>query len=263
MGESVTVHPTALIDPSVVLGSGVVIGPFVVIEADVEIGANSRVAAHAVIKRYTRIGARNQIAEQAVIGGEPQDYAFQDCVSYVQIGDDNRIREAVTIHRGSKPGSVTRIGNGNFLMAQCHVAHDCQIADNAVICNAALLAGYVQVGSRAFISGAVGIHQFCRVGRLAMIGSNSKIDQDCLPFVTISGVPGRARGINVIGLKRAGYAAADVRAIKVAYKQLMSRDGSLDARLEELSQRLHPAVTEMVEFVRDCERGFIHTRAER
>jgi UDP-N-acetylglucosamine acyltransferase len=263
MGDSVSIHPTALIDSSAVLRPGVVIGPYVVVEADVEIGANSRVAAHAVIKRYTQIGERNQIAEHAVIGGDPQDYAFQDCISRVEIGNDNRIREGVTIHRGGKPGTVTRIGNGNFLMAQCHVAHDCQVADNVVICNAALLAGYVQVGSRAFISGAVGIHQFCRVGRLAMIGSNSKVDQDCLPFVTISGVPGRARGINVIGLKRAGYSAADVRAIKLAYKGLMSRDGGLDDRLEELAKLAHPAVMEMVEFVRDCERGFIHTRAIR
>jgi UDP-N-acetylglucosamine acyltransferase len=141
------------------------------------------------------------------------------------------------------------------------VAHDCRIGNRTVICNAALLAGYVEVGDRAFISGAVGIHQFCRIGRLAMIGSNAKIDQDCLPFVTVSGVPGRSRGINILGLKRAGHDAEDIRVIKAAYQQLMSREGSLNERLGALAAQGHPLVAEFAAFVNGCERGFVHARA--
>jgi UDP-N-acetylglucosamine acyltransferase len=262
LAATALIHPTALVDESVRLGEGVRVGPFAVIEGDVEVGADTQIGAHVVIKRYCRIGSGNRIAEHAVIGGEPQDFNFDGCVSYLEIGDRNLIREGVTIHRGCRPDTVTRIGDENFLMAYAHVAHDCRIGNRTVICNATLLAGYVTVNDRAFISGGVVLHQFCRCGRLAMIGSNAKIDQDCLPFVTVSGVPGRSRGINAIGLKRAGYGAEDVRAIKSGYQRLMSREGTLDERVRALAADSHPMVRELAAFVSGSERGFMHARAE-
>ena len=150
------IHASAVIAADVNLGEGVRVGPFAVIEEDVVLGDACEIAAHAVIKRHTRLGARNRVAEHAVIGGDPQDFKFApDCLSYTEIGDDNWLREGVTVHRGSRPGSSTRIGNGCFLMAYSHVAHDCAVGNNVVMANTAGIAGEVVVQDRAFISAAL------------------------------------------------------------------------------------------------------------
>ncbi len=252
------IHPTAVIDSSARLGSDIEIGPYVVIEGDVEVGNSCRIASHAVIKRYSRLGSGNMVHEHAVIGGSPQDLGFSDYATYVTIGNDNVIREGVTIHRATKKDADTRIGNSNFLMAYCHIAHDCVIGDRVIIANNAQLAGHVEVGNRACISGLVGIHQFCRIGTLAMVGHNSKVTQDCLPFVITDGFPARARGLNLVGLKRAEVSSGERMQLKYAYKLILRSGLSLESALEELNGNTSPYVREFIDFVRETRRGFAH-----
>lgn len=251
------IHPTALVHANARLGANVTVGPYAVIEEDVVIGDDCAIAGHAVIKRYTRMGRGNRVYEHAVIGGDPQDYKFKACVSFVSIGEDNLIREGVTIHRGSVADAHTRIGNACFLMANCHVAHDCTIGDGVVIANGTLLGGVVEVGERAFVSGAVTIHQFCRVGRFALLAASTRVNQDCLPFVTTDGVPGRARGLNLVGLKRGGMSAAEIGELKRAFHALRTA-GSLESALTEISAYGSPAASELVQFIRASKRGFAH-----
>jgi len=250
------IHPTALVDPAAHLAAGVVLGPYAVVEAETAVGEATEIRAHAVVKRYTRIGAGNVVHESAVLGGEPQDLGFNDGPTGLVIGDGNRIREGVTIHRASKPGGATVVGSECYLMAYAHVAHDCRLGDRVILANNAALAGHVTIGERAFLSGGVVVHQFCRIGRLAMIGGNSKIVQDCLPFVITDGVPGRARGLNVVGLRRAGLGAAQVRALKEGFRLLLRSSLPLAEALDRMAALQDPLVDEMAAFGRASQRGF-------
>ena len=256
MRNGLDVHPTALVGGSARLGARVRIGPYAVIEDDTEVGDGTEVRAHAVIKRFTAVGRGNAVHEGAILGGEPQDVGFAGGPSRLRIGDGNRIREGVTIHRATRPGGETVVGSGCFLMAYAHVAHECAIGDGAVIANNVALAGYVEIGAGAFLSGGVVVHQFCRVGRLAMLGGNAKIVQDCLPFVITDGVPGRARGLNVVGLRRAGVAASQLRALKEAYRLLLRASLPLETALERMAGLQDPLVDEMIAFARASKRGF-------
>lgn len=252
------IHSTAIIASDAIIGAGVKVGPGVVIEEDVVLGEGCELAAHAVIKRHTRMGARNLVAEHAVIGGDPQDVKFDPgCLSYTEIGDDNRIREGVTIHRGSRDGGRTRVGSGCFLMVYSHIAHDCVVGNQVVVVNAASLAGEVIVHDRAFISGAVGVHQFCRVGRNAMIGFSTKLVQDALPFCITDGNPGRARGLNLVGLRRGGFPREEIAALKSAYRLLYSRV-PLGEALAQMNAMGSAAVSELAEFIASSKRGFAH-----
>jgi UDP-N-acetylglucosamine acyltransferase len=253
------IHPTACVDTRAELAEDVHVGPFAVIEDNVTVAAGSRIAGHAVIKRYTRIGRGTQVYEHAVIGGDPQDVKFRACESYVLIGEQNHIREGVTIHRGSTPEAATRIGDRCFLMANCHVAHDCVLGNDVVIANGTLMGGFVTIDDRAFISGAVTIHQFCRVGRLAMVAASARVNQDCLPFVVTDGVPGRARGLNLVGLKRAGFEAREIRELKNAYHVLRT-SVQLESALEDLEKTKSKSVAELLSFIRASKRGFAHVR---
>jgi UDP-N-acetylglucosamine acyltransferase len=252
--ESARIHPGAR------LGAGVSVGPFAVVEEDVEVGAGCEIRAHAVIRRFTRLGAGNAVHEGAVLGGEPQDLDFAGAPSRLEIGDGNRIREGVTIHRSSLPGGVTRVGSGCFLMAMSHVAHDCVVEDGALLANNVALAGHVSIGAGAFLSGGVVVHQFCRVGRLAMIGGNTKVIRDCLPFVVTDGFPARARGLNLVGLRRASLGAPEVRALKAAYRTLLRSGLGLAAALEALAASEDERVAELVAFVRGSKRSFHRDR---
>ncbi len=249
-------HPTAVVSAAARLGAGVTVGPYAVIEADTDIGARTEIRAHAVIKRFTTLGEDNAVHEGAVLGGEPQDVSFAGADTHLRIGARNRIREGVTIHRATRPGAATVVGSGCFLMAHAHVAHECAIGDDVVLANNVALAGHVAIGDRAFLSGGVVVHQFCRVGRLAMVGGNSKIVQDCLPFVTTDGVPGRARGLNVVGLRRAGATAGRLHTLKEAYRLLLRSSLPLDAALERMAALGDPWVEEMIAFARSARRGF-------
>jgi UDP-N-acetylglucosamine acyltransferase len=252
------IHPTAILSSSARVGENVSVGPYAAIEPDTEIGAGCEIRAHVVIKRFTTLGLNNVVHEGAVLGGEPQDVGFVDCTSYLRVGSNNRIREGVTMHRGTQPESATVVGSNCFIMANAHVAHNCRLGDGVIIANNVALAGYVDIDDLAFISGGVVVHQFCRIGRLAMIGGNSKIVQDCLPFVTTDGVPGRARGLNLVGLRRAGIRSSKIQKLKEAYRILLRSGLSLEEAIVRLTGLADPLVNELVEFVRTSTRGFCH-----
>ena len=251
-----SIHPTSIVAERVRLGSKVTVGPYAIIEPDTVIGDSSEICAHAVIKRFTGLGPANIVHEGAVLGGEPQDLAFVECRSYLRTGSNNRFGEGVTIHRGTRPDSATVVGSNCFIMGNAHVAHNCKLGDGVIVANNVALAGYVDVADQAFISGGVVIHQFCSVGRLAMIGGNSKIVQDCLPFIVTDGVPGRACGLNMVGLRRAGLKSSEVQSLKKAYRILLRSGLPLDKALEQLAVIGSPLADELISFVRSSKRGF-------
>ena len=253
-----SVHPTAIVSPDAQLGRDVSIGPYAVVEDRAVVGDGCEIRAHAVVKRHTRLGAGNRVHEGAVLGGEPQDLSFPGHETAVVIGDRNVIREGVTIHRSTKPGGATVVGSDCFLMAYVHVAHDNRIGDRVILANNVMLAGHVELGERAFLGGGAGIHQFCRVGRLAMVGGNAKVVQDCLPFVITDGHPARARGLNVVGLRRAGVTASQLRTLAEAYRLLVRAGLGLEPALARMACLRDPLVEEMMAFVRASERGFAH-----
>jgi UDP-N-acetylglucosamine acyltransferase len=255
------IHSSAIVAAGARLGAQVKIGPCAVIEEDVTLGAGCEIGAHAVIKRHTRMGARNRVAEHAVIGGDAQDLKFSaGTLSHVEIGDDNVFREGVTVHRSAREGGRTRIGKGCFLMAYAHVAHDCVVGNQVVMVNHAGISGEAVVQDGAFLSGFVGVHQFCRVGRLAMIGGMTKLVQDALPFCITDGNPGRARGLNLTGLRRSGFSREEIAALKEAYRMLHAH-----MRLEEALARMKALgsapVGELAGFIAASKRGFAHPGA--
>jgi UDP-N-acetylglucosamine acyltransferase len=255
---AMSVHSTAIVSPDARLGQEVSIGPYAVVEDRTVIGDGCEIRAHAVIKRYTTLGAGNRVYEGAVLGGEPQDLSFRDQETGLVIGDRNLIREGVTVHRSTKAGGATVVGSECFLMANAHVAHDGRIGDRVIMANNVMLAGHVEVGERVFLGGGAGVHQFCRVGRLAMVGGVAKVVQDCLPFVITDGHPARARGLNVVGLRRAGVTAAELRTLEEAYRLLLRSGLRLEPALEKMALLQDPLVDEMVAFVRGSKRGFAH-----
>jgi UDP-N-acetylglucosamine acyltransferase len=254
------IHPTALVAAGAQLGEGVTVGPYAVIEDGVVIGARTEIRAHAVVKRFTTLGEDNVVYEHAVLGNDPQDISFDGGPTTLVIGDRNRIREGVTIHRGTHATGTTIVGSDCFLMAYVHIAHDCRVADRVIMANNVALAGHVHVDERAFLGGAVGIHHFTRVGRLAMVGGCAKINRDCLPFVLTDGSPGLTSGLNVVGLRRAGFAAADLRTLKTAYRTLLRSALPLAEALARLSAMNEPLADELVAFVRGSRRGFARAR---
>ena len=254
-------HSTAIVSSSARLGRDVTIGPYVVIEDDVEIGDGCDIAAHVVIKRFTRLGARNRVYEHVVLGGEPQDVKFRSETSYLEIGDDNLIREFSTFHRANGEGQTTRVGSRNFFMVGMHVAHNCQIGDDNIFANEVALAGHIIVEDHVFVSNNVGAHQFVRMGRFAMVGGKSKIVQDVLPFFITDGNPPRVRGLNSVGLRRAGFSRDAMTALKRAYQVLFRNGLALEMALAELERVDDPHVAHLVEFIKTSKRGF--TRAGR
>ena len=259
--QFMSIHPTALVGIRASVGANVRIGPYAVIEDDVRIGDSCEVGAHAIIKRFTRLGARNRVFEHAVLGGEPQDVKFKSEESFLQIGDDNLIREFCTFHRANGAGESTRIGSRNFFMVGVHIAHNCQIGDDNIFANEVALAGHIVIEDHAFLSNNVGAHQFVRMGRYAMVGGKSKIVQDVLPFFTTDGNPARVRGLNVVGLRRANFSRESRQALRQAYRLLFSSALPLAEALSVMDQIEDEHVAHLAEFIRGSKRGF--TRAAR
>jgi UDP-N-acetylglucosamine acyltransferase len=243
------VHPEARIGP------GCVIGDFAIIESDVSLGPRCIIEPYVYIKRFTTLGEGNEISAHTVLGTDPLDKNFQGQRSYLRIGNRNKIREHFTISRATKPEGETVIGDDNFIMTSGHIAHDCRLGNSIVVASCALLAGYVEVGDRAFISGGVVVHQYSRIGRLVMIGGNTRVNSDLPPFFLYSDFNVAAKGLNLVGLKRAGLASDTLTVLKDCFR-LLYRSGLKRAEaLAQIELKQHPCALEIATFVRKSQRG--------
>ena len=258
-------HETAVIDPSAKLGQGVSIGPYCVVGPDVELGDDVQVAGHVVIDGHTRIGARCRISPFASIGGPPQDLKYAGEPSQLIVGEDNIIREYVTMNPGTKGGGmVTRVGSGCLFMMSSHVAHDCTIGDHVILANNATLAGHVEVGDQAIIGGLSAVHQFVRIGAHAMVGGMSGVEHDVVPFGLVAGERARLSGVNIIGMKRRGFSRDDIQSLRGAFQNLFSNNATLAERLDQLERDYggEGPVGELVAFLRaDASRALCRPKA--
>jgi UDP-N-acetylglucosamine acyltransferase len=215
------VHPTAIVEPGAVLAAGVRIGPHCVISAGAVIGRGTELANNVTLMGHVRLGERNRIYPNCVIGGEPQDVSYRGTATRVEIGDDNVIREGVTINRATeKEEGVTFLGNANFLMAACHVAHDCRIGDHVTIANGTLLGGHVRIHSRASLSGAVAVHHWATIGGWSFVAGLSRVLHDVPPFMLCEGMPARPRCVNLVALRRGGLPHEAIEAVTEAHRLL-------------------------------------------
>ena len=259
MSESV--HPTAIVDPDAELAGEVAVGPYAVIEGAVRIGPGSRIAAHAVVRSHSILGENVSVDSFAVIGGPPQDLSFDlSTESYVRIGDGTVIREGVTVHRSTRPGGVTVIGGKCLLMANAHVAHDCQLGDEVVLANNAMLAGHVHVGDASFLGGGCGIHQFVRIGRLAMVAGNASVTCDVPSYLMVA-ERSLVTGLNLVGMKRrlSGPAIAELRG---CYKSIYMKAGDPLKLAGELRGRCPEAREFLACFSGDRQRRVSRSRAQ-
>lgn len=250
------IHPTAVISSRAEIAPDVQIGPYVIIEENVQIGTGCEIGAHAVIKRYTTLGERNRVYEHATLGGEPQHIKFNGEPSRLVIGDENLIRENVTIHRATGEGEATRIGSRNFLMIGVHIAHNCLLEDDCIFANGTALAGHILAEDHVYLSSEVGVHQHVRLGRYAMVGGKAAIRQDVLPFVITDGNPGRVRGLNSVGLRRAGFSLEARLNLKRACHLLLRSRLPLETALRDMERLEDKNVAHLVEFIRASRRGF-------
>jgi UDP-N-acetylglucosamine acyltransferase len=255
-----TIHPTAVVDPRAQFGENVTVGPYTVIDGDVEIGDGTTIGAHNVITGHTKIGRENRIYHFASIGEANQDKKYQGEPTRTELGDRNTIREYVTINRGTvQGGGLTRLGDGNWIMAYVHIAHDCLVGNETVFANNATLAGHVIVDDFATLGGFVGVHQFVRLGAHVMIGASSTVLQDVPPYVTVAGVPCAPHGVNSRGLERRGFTAEQVAAIKRAYRTLYRSGLSLGEARSEIERQAEqaPELKPMAQFLASSQRGLL------
>lgn len=254
------IHPQAIVDPSARIAADVEIGPWTLVGPDVEIGAGTRIASHVVIKGPTRIGRNNRILQFSTIGEDTPDLKYKGEPSRLVIGDHNIIREGVTIHRGTaNDRDETTIGDHNLLMAYVHVGHDSVIGNHCILVNNASLAGHVVVGDWAILSGYVLVHQFCQIGAHAFAGASAYISKDVLPYVMVAGNPAEAKNINVEGLKRRGYGAEAVAALRRAYKLVFRQGLNVDEALPELEKLAADQieVQPLIDALRQSTRGIV------
>jgi UDP-N-acetylglucosamine acyltransferase len=246
------IHSTAIIDPAAKLGEGVAIGPFCVIGPDVELGDGVVLHSHVVVTGLTRVGARTKIFPFASIGHAPQDLKYKGERTRLVIGEDNTIREHVTMNPGTADGlGETLVGSRGLYMMGAHVAHDCIVGDNVIMANNATLAGHVTVGDHAIIGGLSAVHQFVRIGQHAMIGGMSGIEHDVIPFGLAMGERARLNGLNLIGLKRRGYDRAKIQTMMKGYSTLFASEGALAERIDKLAQTVDDSgpLAEILSFV--------------
>ena len=251
------IHPTATIHPKAELGEGVSVGPYAVIGEDVRLGEGTIVGPHAVIEGWTTIGQRCDIGVGAVLGGPPQDLKYRGQRAFLRIGDHTCIREYVTVHRSAEEDGVTSIGAHDFLMAYTHVAHDCRLGDYVIMVNYAGLSGYVEVEDHAFISGHNAVHQFVRIGYLAMVSGASRVVKDIPPFMIAEGNPTRIRGLNVVGMRRLGLKPSARAELRRAY-QLLYRSGlNISQALDGMRQEglTSSEVQRLMAFIEGAKRG--------
>ena len=254
------VHPTAIIAPGARLADDVSVGPYTVIGEHVEIGAGTSIGAHAVITGHTRIGSHNKIFHFVSLGDVPQDKKYAGEPTRLEIGDHNVIREFCTFNIGTiQEQGVTRIGSHNWIMAYVHIAHDCIVGDHTVFANNASLAGHVEIGDWTILGGFTGVHQFCKIGAHVMTAISSVVFKDIPPYMMAAGQPAAPHGLNSEGLKRRGFSAEALSALKRAYKTLYRDGNTLPEAQEKLAHDAdaHPEIRELLAFLSRAERGII------
>ncbi|MEZ5351566.1 MAG: acyl-ACP--UDP-N-acetylglucosamine O-acyltransferase [Bryobacteraceae bacterium] len=261
---SATIAATARVHPAADIGPGVQIGDYCVIEQDVSIGARCRLEPYVFVKRWTTLGQDNEISAGACLGTDPFDKAFTGERSYLRIGDGNRIREHWTISRGTKPESVTLVGDGNYIMGSGHIAHNATIGNGCTIASCALVAGYVEIGDHAFVSGGVVIHQFSRIGAHAMIGGNVRVNQDAPPYFLYARFDIEPVGLNLVGLRRSGFSRNEIIALRQAYRILYQSGLRLETALARIESEIDtPHAKRLVAFIRGSRRGICRPRNQR
>ena len=250
------IHPTAIIDPSAKIDPSTVIGPYTIIGPNVTLGKNNRIGPFCIIEN-TVMGDDNEVIAHASIGVKPQDLSYDESLqSMVIMGNGNKIRECVTIHRSTKADNPTRLGDGCLLMANSHVAHDCQLGSHVILANSTGIAGHVHLADRVITSGMVGVHQFVRVGKLAMLSGGAMVPLDIPPFCTAQGERARLVGLNVVGMRRAGMTREEIMAVKHAFKVLFRSKLMLREAIAQLeAEKPIPAVQEMLDFCKNTKRG--------
>jgi UDP-N-acetylglucosamine acyltransferase len=257
----VSIHPLAVVSPHAELGTNVRIGPFCVVEAGVVLGDGCHLLGRVTIKSGTVVGRDNLIMEGTVLGGMPQHIHMPEHPGTTVIGEGNVFRENCTVHRALAAGNQTRIGNRCLLMVDAHVAHDCTVEDNVVLTNGTMLGGHVTVGERAYMGGASAVHQFCRIGRLAMVGGMARVVRDVPPFVMLDGVAAMVVGLNKVGLRRAGFSAAELVQLKQAYRVIYRHGLMWQEMLNELRAQFPTgAASEFAPFFLGGKRGFVQER---
>lgn len=251
------IHPTAIIDKKAKLADDAEVGPYCFIGPNVKIGKNTSIGAYVVIDGNTTIGSNNRIFTGAVIGSITQDLKYKGGKSFVSVGDDNIIREYVTINMGTDEGSTTVVGNKVLLMAYSHIAHDCRVKDGAIVANAGTLAGHVTIEEKAVIGGLTGIHQFVRIGKLAIIGGCSKAVQDVVPYSNCDGHPLKIYGLNTVGLERAGIPLESRVSLKKAFRILFNSGLSISHAVQRINSDVPhcPEADYLIEFINKSERG--------
>jgi UDP-N-acetylglucosamine acyltransferase len=252
------IHPTAIVDASAHLADDVEVGPFSVIGPDVEIGAGTVVGPHVVVKGPTRLGERNRIFQFASVGEDCQDKKYAGEPTRLEVGDDNVIREGVTLHRGTvQDRGVTTIGSRNLFMAYAHVGHDCVIGNDCILANQATLGGHVTLGDHAILGGLSALHQFCHVGAHAMCGGGSIITKDIPAYLMVNGNPAQAHGLNLVGLKRRGFSREALKALSEAYKVVYRQGQTLEQALQILTSRYAgmPEVEVFIDSLKHSTRG--------
>lgn len=254
------IHSTAIIHPSAILHDGVEIGPYTIIGEDVEIGSDTCIGPHCVIE-FSRIGKNNHIIASSFIGTPPQDFKYHGEKTSLVLGDNNIIREGVSLHRGSSATGVTLIGSNCMFMAYAHIGHDCRIGNGVIMANSAEVAGHVEIGDNAFISSLTGIHQFARLGSLVMLGAGSMVSLDIPPFCTAQGDRARLVGLNIVGLRRSGMSGNTIKSIKKVYRCIFLSNICLKDAITELkSSDLSQEAKFMVDFCEHSKRGLARPR---
>ncbi len=251
------IDPRAVVHPTAKLADGVTIGPFAILGEEVAIGEDTAIGAHTVIERWTSLGARCRVGTGVVLGGAPQHLKYDGSPSYLHIGDDNDIRELVVIQRSMQGGGSTRLGSHNFIMAQAHIAHDCVLGDHVVVSSLTGLAGHVEVEDGAVIGGVTGVHQFVRIGAYSMVGGSSRLMQDVPPYLLAAGNPATVHGLNIVGLRRAGFSYEARRELKIAYRTLYRSGLNVSQAIATLQAQLPSSVplTHLLHFIEQSQRG--------
>lgn len=260
------IHPTAIVDPAAEIGEGVEIGPYSVIGPSVKLGAGCVLLSHVVVDGNTEIGPNTRIYPFASIGHQPQDMKYKGEPSRLVIGANNILREHVTMNPGTEGGGMlTSVGNNCLFMVGAHVAHDCQVGNHVIMANNATLAGHVVIEDFAILGGLSAIHQFCRIGKHAMVGGMSGVENDVIPYGSVMGDRARLSGLNIVGLKRRGFSRADISALRKAYRLMFAQEGTMVERIGDVLETYsgHEAVMEIIDFIRsDSSRAICQPKVE-